>query len=73
MAFRVKFNPGSDEGIEGTDEDLYQFEEHGVLKVEAGPIVTRYSPAFWQWVETKNGHKPGKMRTKKAARPRQIR
>jgi hypothetical protein len=53
-----------------TDDDMYEFEPDGILKVTSGDrVVDYYSPATWQRVQSTHGHKPGLLKTGRPPKP----
>jgi hypothetical protein len=66
MAFSVQHHTSFSEF---TDDDVYEFESDGILKVKSGDQVDYYSPGTWERVYSTNGHKPGSLKTGRPASP----
>ena len=68
MAFVIQ-REGINQALAFTDDDKYDFEPDGVLKLTQGDRTTYYSPGAWDWVSTTNDHKPGPLVPRKPAGP----
>lgn len=59
MAFKLKINRDAHNVIAGSDDDIYEFQANGILKVTIRSVETYYAPGRWEWVSTHNDHKSG--------------